>query len=70
MKTYFSQLFNNKRFKSLLWRAGAMILAFMLDYTIMFFTNSQIPPYIAVSLGLIFGEISKALHNYLNTTPI
>lgn len=68
IKTFFKNLFTDKRFKSLLWRVGMMLLAFVVDFAIQFLAGVQLPPYVSISLGLLLGEASKALHNTLGET--
>lgn len=61
----FTELFNSSRFKSLLWRSGGMALAFLLTQITPDIQAMGISPEIKVFLGLLIGEVTKALNNYL-----
>ena len=52
-----------KRILSFAWRLGAMILAVSLDFTAREIGVFELPAEITVVIGLIFGEISKAITN-------
>lgn len=65
MKTFLA----NSRVKSFLWRTGMMILAVIIGALL---SNIDIlAPYLSPAvigvLGLILGEISKAINNYLSS---
>lgn len=51
-----------KRLKSLAWRAGMMGLATVLAFLAQNVGLLELNPTVTVVLGLIFGEISKALN--------
>lgn len=51
------------RLKSFAWRAGMMVLALFVDFTIANIGLFELPAEATVLLGLILGEVSK----YLNT---
>jgi serine acetyltransferase len=57
--------FQNTRVKSFLWRTGMMILAVLIQQAIALLTTLQLDPTITVVLGLVLGEISKAIANAL-----
>lgn len=65
-KNMLKELFNDSRFKSLLWRTGMMALAFLVNAGASNLTALQLDPSVTVFIGLILGEISKALNNYLS----
>jgi len=52
-----------KRLKSLLWRAGAMIVTGLVVWASENIAMFELPPSITVLLGLMLGEATK----YLNT---
>lgn len=52
-----------KRLKSLAWRAGMMAVAVLIDGLISNLGLFEIEPQYTVILGLILGEISKAVKN-------
>ncbi len=60
------ELFNDSRFKSLLWRTGMMGLAFLVTSVSNNLTALELSPQVTVFVGLILGEVSKAISNYLN----
>lgn len=60
------ELFNDSRFKSLLWRTGMMALAFLVTAVSNNLTSLQLSAEMTVFVGLILGEISKAINNYLS----
>lgn len=64
--TFLSQLLNDSRLKSLLWRAGAMGLAFLVNASINNLTALHMNSDVTVFVGLVLGEVSKALNNYLH----
>jgi len=61
-----------KRIKSFFWRTGGIVLAFLVAWTAKELTNLQLPDWmfmgvdfailVKLTLGLIFGEISKELN--------
>jgi len=57
--------FQNTRVKSFLWRTGMMVLAVIIQQAIALLTTLQLDPTITVILGLVLGEISKAIANAL-----
>jgi hypothetical protein len=60
------ELFNDSRFKSLLWRTGMMALAFLVTAVSNNLTSLHLSSEMTVFVGLILGEISKAINNYLS----
>lgn len=58
-------LLSNSRLTSLLWRAGMMGLAFLVNVALNNLTALQLTPEWTVFAGLVLGEISKAISNYL-----
>lgn len=60
------ELFNDSRFKSLLWRTGMMALAFLVTAVSNNLTSLNLTPEVTVFVGLILGEVSKAINNYLS----
>lgn len=62
------ELFSSTRAKSLLWRCGAMALAFVLTSSLNNLDALQLTTQQTVFIGLVIGEITKALNNYLSTT--
>jgi len=62
------ELLSSNRFKSLLWRTGAMALAFVLSASLVHLDALQLSTQQTVFIGLVIGEITKAINNYLNTT--
>lgn len=65
METILNTLTSN-RFKSFYWRTSMMIIAGLITVIINSFTDLGITGELAVVLGLILGEISKAINNKLN----
>ena len=59
--------FENKRVKSFLWRTGMMMLAIGVTQVIevLPLLADSVNPLITATLGLVFGEISKAINNAL-----
>jgi len=53
------------RIKGFLWHAGMMALAVVIDYAIQSLTGFQFSPIVTVVLGLVLGQVSKAVHEYL-----
>jgi len=51
-----------KRLKSFCWRGGMMLLAVAVDFTANNLADFQFPVGVTVVLGLVLGEISKALN--------
>lgn len=52
-----------KRAKSFLWRGGMMTLAFALGWTAENIGFLELDPSITVIIGLVLGEVSKALNS-------
>lgn len=55
-----------KRFASFIWRASMMGLAAAIAFSLENLDTLELAPGYVVILGLILGEISKAIHNYLS----
>lgn len=66
-KNMLKELFNDSRLKSLLWRAGMMALAFLVTAISNNLTALELSPQMAVFVGLVLGEISKAVNNHLSS---
>lgn len=62
METYTSEAFI-KRVKSFAWRAGMMTLAFFLAYVSENIGALELDPTVTMVLGLVLGEVSKALNS-------
>ena len=60
------ELLLSKRIKSLLWRSGMMFLAGFISVISDSLAGFELSPQITVFLGLILGEISKALNGMLS----
>lgn len=54
-----------KRLQSLGWRVTMMALAFILEITASNLGVLELSPELTIFLGLLLGEASKALNNYL-----
>lgn len=67
MKKFTRELFSSTRFKSFLWRAGAIGAVAILGYAQQEITNLQLSETTIVVLGLILGEITKALNNVIQS---
>lgn len=52
-----------KRFKSLMWRTGMMVLAIVVTFTAENLGLFGLSPEATVFLGLVLGEVSKYLNN-------
>lgn len=65
--TFLNELFSSTRFKSFLWRAGAIGLVAIIGYAQQEITNLQLNETTIVFLGLILGEITKALNNVIQS---
>lgn len=63
MKNFLNELFSSTRLKSFLWRAGAVGLVAIVGYTQTEITNLQLNETSIVLIGLVLGEITKALNN-------
>lgn len=61
------ELLSNKRLKSLVWRAIMMGLAFLIQAIMNNLTALELSAQVTVFVGLVLGEISKAINNYLST---
>ncbi len=55
-----------KRVKSLAWRAGSMLLALGIQFTLDNLGLLNLPSEAVVVLGLLLGELSKHLNNKLS----
>lgn len=64
--TITQEVFSVDRLKSLLWRLGAVAVVAILSYLQTNITQLQIPAQYVVFAGLVLGEITKAVNNYLN----
>jgi hypothetical protein len=51
-----------KRIESFLWRTGMMVLAMAIDFALQNIAEFRLPPLATVTLGLVLGELSKALN--------
>jgi len=60
MKDFFS----SSRFKSFCWRAGAMMIVALLNAILESSLAFGLSTEMVVFLGLVLGEITKALNNY------
>ena len=58
-------ILQNHRVKSFLWRLGMMVLALIVNQVIIFISDSGLTTGTWVVLGLILGEVSKAINNAL-----
>lgn len=67
MKNFITQLFNEKRFRALLWQAAMMLLAFIVDFALQNLAGFGLPLWATTSLGLLLMQVSKAIHNALGT---
>ena len=54
-----------RRFKSLAWRAGAMLAIMLVDWTIQNLGLFDMPNSVSIVLGLMLGELSKFLNTNL-----
>ena len=61
------ELLNSNRLKSLLWRTGMMALAGALAFLAENLGVLDLSVELTVLVGLILGEISKAINNYCET---
>lgn len=61
-----NELLASSRFKSLLWRASAMALVFVLGAVMQHLTVLELDNTVTIFIGLVVGEITKALNNYVN----
>lgn len=52
-----------KRLKSLAWRMGMMLAAFLVAFALDNLAEFRLDPAITMILGMILGEISKALNS-------
>ena len=50
------------RSKSLLWRAGMLVLAGLVDFALESLGLVKLPPEVTVLVGLVLGEVSKYLN--------
>lgn len=65
--TFINELFSSTRLKSFLWRAGAVGLVAIVGYTQTEITNLQLSETSIVLIGLVLGEITKALNNVIQS---
>ena len=61
-----SHIFHEDRLKSLAWRASAMALAAFTGYIATSIESMQIPGGWVVVAGLVLGEVSKGLNNWVS----
>ena len=54
------------RLKSFLWRAGMMLLALTIDFAFNNLGFFNLSPQVTVVVGLVLGEISKQINNWLS----
>ncbi|MFA6048274.1 MAG: hypothetical protein WC737_05715 [Parcubacteria group bacterium] len=57
----------SKRVRSFCWRLGMMMLAAGIDFVLQNLAGFNLGPEATIALGLVLGEISKALHNKYKT---
>ena len=57
---------DNSRVKSFLWRTGMMVLAVVVNQVIVYVSSSGLNTQTIVVVGLILGELSKAINNALS----
>lgn len=65
--TFINELFSSTRLKSFLWRAGAVGLVAIVGYAQTEITNLQFSETSIVLIGLVLGEITKALNNVIQS---
>jgi hypothetical protein len=65
MKTFFT----SNRVKSFLWRTGMMVLAAIIASVTDSLTSFGLTPQAVVVLGLILGEVSKAINSAIAEKP-
>lgn len=65
MKTFITHLINWKRFETVLWYSGAMVLADLVKEVIANLSTYHLSTTLTVLLGIVLAQISKALTNYL-----
>lgn len=63
--TFFEELFSSVRLKSFLWRAGAVGLVAIIGYFQKEITQFPLNETTVVILGLLLGEVTKALNNVI-----
>lgn len=61
----FIEVITSNRFKSFYWRGGAMIVVATLNFIAADLGNLDLPTETVVFLGLVLGEITKAISNSL-----
>lgn len=61
--TDITKVLTSSRFKSFYWRTGMMFLAGFVDLVIENLGGSGMSPQVIVVLGLVLGEVSKAINN-------
>lgn len=65
--TFISEFFSSTRLKSFIWRAGAVGLVAIVGYAQTEITNLQLSETSIVLIGLVLGEITKALNNVVQS---
>jgi hypothetical protein len=65
--TFISEFFSSTRLKSFIWRAGAVGLVAIVGYAQTEITNLQLSETSIVLIGLVLGEITKALNNVIQS---
>jgi len=55
-------IFTHKRMKSFYWRTLDMGVVALADVSVQIFTDFNIPNWITLGVGLVLGEITKALN--------
>lgn len=65
MKEVNKEIITN-RFKSFAWRSGMMVLALLLNTITASLSDFNLSPEVVVVLGLVLGEISKAINQKLS----
>lgn len=62
--SFIQHLFSDARLKSLLWRSAMMGLAALLAALGTGVGDLSLPPAVVAVMGLVLGEISKAINNH------
>ena len=68
METTFQKII--KRLKSLLWRFGMVVAAVVINTAIENLSGFGLGTELTVVLGLVLGEVSKYLNNYIVKYPV
>lgn len=63
-------LFISPRFISFYWRTGAVSLVGLISLVLENISNLGLPTFAVVIIGLLLGEATKALSNYVNEKPL